>query len=72
MEETLRELLEKLENAEGYMIGISVVEGNKIDNTFITNKFNKLNMLPAHKEIKDLIINELEKADDEAEFKDIV
>ena len=63
-EMTLEDLIEKLKTADGYMLTISILNKETIEHSLITNNFRKIDMIPAHKLIKDLIIKELELEDE--------
>jgi len=56
----LEELVEKLNTADGYMLTISILNNNEIEHSIITNNFKKIDMMPSHKETRELIIKELE------------
>lgn len=57
----LREIIEKLEIAEGYMLCVSLLDKNRqIENVLITEKFELVDMLPSHGETRKLIIEQLE------------
>lgn len=57
------ELIEKLKSADGYMLSISILNADKIEHSVITNHFRRDDMLPSHKETKELIVKELENVD---------
>ena len=57
----LNDLMEKVKNADGYMFALSTVTNGIVENTLVTEKYQKLDMLPSLKKIKELIIAELEK-----------
>lgn len=59
-EMALEDLVEKLKVADGYMLSISILNKETIEHSLVTNNFRKIDMIPAHKLIKDLIIKELE------------
>lgn len=56
----IEELLESIKTSEGYMLTVTTVNGTKLNHSLIIKNFDKLNMLSSHKEIKDLIIKQLE------------
>lgn len=56
----LEELIEQLKVADGYMLAISILNNEKIEHSVITNNFRRIDMIPSHKQTKDLIIKELE------------
>jgi len=57
----LRELIETLQTAKGYMISATVLgKNNDLTHHLIYDKFQLLDLLPSHNEIKKLIVNELE------------
>jgi hypothetical protein len=56
----IEELLESIKTSEGYMLTLTTVNGTKLEHSLIIKNFDKLNMLASHKEIKDLIIKQLE------------
>lgn len=60
----LEELIEKLKSADGYMLTISILNNNSIEHSIITNNFRRIDMLPSHKETKELIVKELEAIND--------
>lgn len=57
----LEELLEKAKTADGYMVTITTVNGQKLEHSLVINTFERVNMLPSLKEVKELVIEELEK-----------
>jgi len=59
--DVLNELIERLKNADGYMLTASIITGEKLEHTLITDKFNKIDMIPSYKKLRDLIIRELEE-----------
>ena len=58
--EDLDKLLEMAGKAEGYMVTITLFSGGKLETTLVTEKFNKLDMLPSLKKAKNLVIEQLE------------
>lgn len=61
---TLESLIEKLKAADGFMIAVSILTNDSLEHSIITENFRKIDMIPSHKKIKDLIIEELEKEDE--------
>lgn len=66
---TLEGLVEKLKAANGFMITVSILKNDSLEHSVITENFRKIDMIPSHKLIKDLIIKELESGD-ELSFSD--
>lgn len=60
-EMNLDELVEKVKTAEGYMVSVSLKTGDKIEHALITENFPKIDMLPAHNRLKELIVENLEE-----------
>lgn len=63
-EMTLESLVEKLKAANGFMITVSILTNDSLEHSVITENFRKIDMIPSHKKIKDLIIKELETEDE--------
>lgn len=59
----LRDVIEKLEVAPGYMLSVSLIDSEKnIEHILITENFQLLDMLPSHEQAKGLIVKELEQS----------
>lgn len=61
---TLEDLVERLKAADGFMIAVSILTNDSLEHLIVTENFRKIDMIPSHKKIKDLIIEELEKEDE--------
>lgn len=59
-ENNLEKIVEDMKNADGYMLTVTLANGTRLEHSLIIEKFDKINMLPSFKEIKELIIKELE------------
>ena len=61
----LREVIEKLEVAKGYMVTVSLLDDKStIEHILVTEDFQLLDMLPSHEETRKLIIKQLESIED--------
>lgn len=64
----LRDLIDSLSDANGYMITASVLDNKgNIVHELITDKFPLLDMLPSHAECKKLIVKYLEQLETDTE-----
>ena len=59
----LNELMEKLKTAQGYQLGISILnkKGN-LEHNLVTKEFPKVDMLSSLAEIRKLVLKDLERA----------
>lgn len=57
----LNNLIKKLDSAEGYLITYTTRNKDKLEHSFITYHFDKVDILPSHKRTKELLIQELER-----------
>ena len=55
----LREVIEKLESSEGYMIGVSFLNDKKLEHVLLTENFQLLDMIHSNEEIRKLVIEQL-------------
>ena len=60
------EMVELLKGVDGFQVGITVLKGGMLTNHLFTDNFPLGDMLVSNKEIRDLIIKELEKPNKEA------
>ena len=66
---TLESLVEKLKAADGFMLNVSILKNDSLEHSIITENFRKIDMIPSHKQSKELIIKDLE-ADPEVGLSD--
>lgn len=60
----LDEIINEIKEAKGIMLGISILtQDNKLKNIFFTNNYQKLDILPSLKDIKNQAVEELEKSE---------
>lgn len=54
-------LVEKAKLAEGYLLTLTTKNKERLEHEFISYHFDKVDMLPSLKNVKNLIVQELEK-----------
>lgn len=61
---TLEDLILKLNLSDGYMLTATTITGETLEHMLLIEKFRKIDMIPSHKETRELVIEELEKKDE--------
>ena len=62
------DLKKAMEESEGYMVGVTLLNKGKLEHFFFTNNFPYLDFLRSLKHIKDLAVQQLEKESELPEF----